>query len=724
MKIKQKVIAASFGFGLFFWLIDSFIAYTTFLYGGGSFVEFLFTNVPKTAIYLRLTVLGFFIIFGVLMGNILAKSKKTTEELIESEEKFRGIGASAKDAIIMVDHDGNISYWNEAAEIIFRYRRKDVIGRDLKFLVPEKYYEALDSGFKRFRTTGYAPIIGKTIELSGIKKGGDEIPIEISLSSVKIRKKWNALGIIRDITERKIAEKELMIKDLAVDSTINAIALAEPKGKLTYVNPAFLKMWGYQENDAIGRHFVEFWQDEHKALDILDAIREKGKYIGESKAKRKDESQFDVQISASLVTDDMDKPLSMILSFIDLTERKEVEKKLEVRSEFEKLVTAISTNFINLPSEKIDNEINKALQSIGEFASVDQSYVIQYSLDKHQMSMTHDWCSDKGTPLMSSSQALLVKDYRWHTAQIEGRETVYITDKSDIPPNAGPFLETLESRGSTSLIHVPIAYGGKAFGFVGLESQLAGKTWSVDIIVLLRMVGDILANALERKRVEEQLNASLKEKEVLLKEIHHRVKNNMQVISSLLNLQSGRIKNQEILEMFKESQDRIRSMSLIHERLYQSADLAKIDFSHYIQNLANHLFQSYRIDPEAVVLKTDVRDVSLDINKAIPCGLIINELVSNSLKYAFPKVKDTEKKEVKKGEIDIRLTADDGKVILLVKDNGIGLPPDLDIETADSYGLQLVTTLVAQLNGKIHIKRKPGATFKIKFNRANDQQKG
>ena len=724
MKIKQKVIAASFGFGLFFWLIDSFIAYTTFLYGGGSFVEFLFTNVPKTAIYLRLTVLGFFIIFGVLMGNILAKSKKTTEELIESEEKFRGIGASAKDAIIMVDHDGNISYWNEAAEIIFRYRRKDVIGRDLKFLVPEKYYEALDSGFKRFRTTGYAPIIGKTIELSGIKKGGDEIPIEISLSSVKIRKKWNALGIIRDITERKIAEKELMIKDLAVDSTINAIALAEPKGKLTYVNPAFLKMWGYQESDVIGRHFVEFWQDEHKALDILDAIREKGKYIGESKAKRKDESQFDVQISASLVTDDVDKPLSMILSFIDLTERKEVEKKLEVRSEFEKLVTAISTNFINLPSEKIDNEINKALQSIGEFASVDQSYVIQYSLDKHQMSMTHDWCSDKGTPLMSSSQALLVKDYRWHTAQIEGRETVYITDKSDIPPNAGPFLETLESRGSTSLIHVPIAYGGKAFGFVGLESQLAGKTWSVDIIVLLRMVGDILANALERKRVEEQLNASLKEKEVLLKEIHHRVKNNMQVISSLLNLQSGRIKNQEILEMFKESQDRIRSMSLIHERLYQSADLAKIDFSHYIQNLANHLFQSYRIDPEAVVLKTDVRDVSLDINKAIPCGLIINELVSNSLKYAFPKVKDTEKKEVKKGEIDIRLTADDGKVILLVKDNGIGLPPDLDIETADSYGLQLVTTLVAQLNGKIHIKRKPGATFKIKFNRANDQQKG
>jgi PAS domain S-box-containing protein len=651
MTIKQKVIAAALGFGLFFWLLDSFIAYSTPLYVYSSslyernFLGLLITDVPKTAIYLRLIVLGFFILFGVLMSNILMKSKKTTDELRESEEKFRGITASAKDAIIMVDNEGNITYWNEAAEIIFRYRRKDVIGRDLKFLVPEKYYETLDSGFRRFRSTGYAPIIGKTIELTGIKKGGDEIPIEVSLSSVKIQNKWNALGIVRDITERKIAEKELMIKDLAVDSTINAIALAEPKGKLTYVNPAFLQMWGYQESDAVGRHFVEFWQDEHKALNILDAIREKGIYIGESQAKREDESQFDVQISASVVKDDVGKPLSMILSFIDITERKEVAKKLEVRSEFEKLVTAISTNFINLPSEKIDSEINKSLQSIGEFAAVDRSYVILFSPDKTQMSMTHEWCSNTATSIYQANQNLSVEIHGWHASQIERRETVYITDKSEIPPNAGPFLEDMESRGCTSLIHVPIAYGGKAFGFVGLESQQKGKTWSVDIIVLLRMVGDILANALERKQVEEQLNASLKEKEVLLKEIHHRVKNNMQVISSLLNLQSSRIRSQEILEMFKESQDRIRSMSLIHERLYQSADLAKVDFSRYIQNLASYLFQSYRIDPAAVVLDTDVQDVSLDINKAIPCGLIINELVSNSLKYAFPQVKESGKKK-------------------------------------------------------------------------------
>ena len=722
MKTEQKVLAASLGFGLLFWIFDSFIAYSTLLYKG-TFFSLLITNVPETAIYVRLTVLGLFIIFGVLMANILSKSQKTAARLGESEERFRGLAASAKDAIIMVDNEGNISYWNESAEIIFRYRRKEVIGRDLKFLVPERYYELLDLGFQRFRTTGYAPIIGKTIELSGIRKGGDEIPIEISFSSVKIQNKWNALGIIRDITERRIAEKEHLIKNLAVDSTINAIALAEPRGKLTYVNPAFQKMWGYKENDAVGRHFVEFWQDEHRALHIMDDIREKGKFIGESKAKRNDESHFDVQISASMVADDVGKPLSVILSFIDITEHKEIAKKLEMRSEFEKLVTAISTNFINLPPKKIDNEINNALQSIGEFAAVDQSYVMLYNPNRKKMSITHEWCNNTASPIGQENQGLSVKEHKWHTEQIENRETIYISDKSEIPAKAGPFLESMGSRMSTSLIHVPIAYGGKAFGFVGLESQQANKTWSVDIIVLLRMVGDILANALERKRVEEQLNASLKEKEVLLKEIHHRVKNNMQVISSLLNLQSGRIKSPDILDMFKESQDRIRSMSLIHERLYQSEDLARIDFSHYIQNLAKHLFQSYRIDPELVALQTDVRDVSLDINKAIPCGLIINELISNSLKYAFPQAKSADKKKAKKGEINVQLSSENGKVLLLVRDNGIGIPEDLNIETASSFGLQLVTTLVNQLNGKIDIQRKPGTTFKITFDKAEGPEK-
>jgi len=142
---------------------------------------------------------------------------------------------------------------------------------------------------------------------------------------------------------------------------------------------------------------------------------------------------------------------------------------------------------------------------------------------------------------------------------------------------------------------------------------------------------------LQRLRTEDQIKASLKEKEVLLREIHHRVKNNLQIISSLFNLQSRCIKDKQVLHVFKESRDRIRSMALIHERLYQSKDLARIDFTEYVRGLVANLFQSYKVNPDLIALETSIKEIFLGVDKAIPCGLIIDELVSNSLKYAFPR---------------------------------------------------------------------------------------
>ena len=210
-----------------------------------------------------------------------------------------------------------------------------------------------------------------------------------------------------------------------------------------------------------------------------------------------------------------------------------------------------------------------------------------------------------------------------------------------------------------------------------------------------------------RKQAEEKIQASLKEKEVLLREIHHRVKNNMQVISSLLNLQSMHIKDKEALEMFKESQDRIRAMSLIHEKLYRSEDLARIEFSDYVRDLTRHIFTTYRAISPLVSLDTDIGDTLLDITTAIPCGLIINELVSNSLRHAFP--------EARKGKITITLHSpktNDYK--LIVSDDGIGIPEDMDIRKTESLGLQLVTILAEdQLQGQISLDRAKGTTFQI-----------
>jgi len=214
--------------------------------------------------------------------------------------------------------------------------------------------------------------------------------------------------------------------------------------------------------------------------------------------------------------------------------------------------------------------------------------------------------------------------------------------------------------------------------------------------------------AIERKQAEEQIKASLKEKEVLLREIHHRVKNNLQVISSMLYIQSGYIKDKEAFEMFKETQNRIKSMALIHEELYQSKDLSKIDVAKYLQKLATDLINSYGIKQEDIKLKMAIHEVLLGVNTAVPCGLIINELVSNSLKHAFPNGKE--------GEIRVALRSDNAnKFALIVSDNGVGFPKDLDFRNTETLGLQLVTTLVKQLGGTIELDRSGGTEFKITF---------
>jgi PAS domain S-box-containing protein len=214
----------------------------------------------------------------------------------------------------------------------------------------------------------------------------------------------------------------------------------------------------------------------------------------------------------------------------------------------------------------------------------------------------------------------------------------------------------------------------------------------------------LMQDVTERRVAEERIRLSLKEKEVLLKEVHHRVKNNLQIISSLLNLQSKYIKDSQALEMFKESRNRIRSMTLIHEKLYRSKDLANLDVAEYIQNLSSNLFRSY--SSGRVSLKTQVDDILLGIDTAIPCGLIINELVSNSLKHAFPE---------KQGEIFVDLHRDDGRFTLIVRDNGVGFPENVDFRNTDSLGLQLVCTLTDQLDGAIELNRTGGTEFKITF---------
>jgi len=254
-------------------------------------------------------------------------------------------------------------------------------------------------------------------------------------------------------------------------------------------------------------------------------------------------------------------------------------------------------------------------------------------------------------------------------------------------------------------LSVPVFEGDRIVAVAGV----ANKTSDYDPsdVRQLKLLMEGMSFLLQRQKAEEQVRTSLEEKEILLKEIHHRVKNNLQIVSSLLNLQAGYVKDVGDLEIFKESQNRIKSMALIHERLYRSRDLSKVDFAQYIQSLTTYLFHSYSGNAKAVKLQVDVQDVVLGVDEAIPCGLIINELVSNSLKHAFPQNRG--------GTISVCLRKNERGYLLRVADNGIGFPKDIDFRNTESLGLQLVHTLSEQIGATLEMENGTGTSFVIKF---------
>ena len=261
-----------------------------------------------------------------------------------------------------------------------------------------------------------------------------------------------------------------------------------------------------------------------------------------------------------------------------------------------------------------------------------------------------------------------------------------------------------------------LAFQGKPVEFISERTQKNGSKIIRQILLYpikdlnnqVIEVSGIGFDITENKINEEKITQSLKEKDVLLKEVHHRVKNNMQVISSILNLQSSYVKDTYALNLLKECQNRIKSMAFIHESLYQTKNFESVNFSEYVTTLSKNLVHTYSINTKKIKLILTLDKLYLSLDASIPCGLIINEIISNSLKYAFPDNRD--------GIIFVNLAVVKNKVSIEVGDNGIGIPDSVDVKNTQTLGLQLVDTLVEQINGTIKLIRKKGTIFSIEFN--------
>ena len=383
-----------------------------------------------------------------------------------------------------------------------------------------------------------------------------------------------------------------------------------------------------------------------------------------------------------------------------------------------RLLTAIALRIRE--SLNLDEILNTAVSEVRQLLQTDRAIIYRFNPDSSGTVVVES-VADGWQPALGSTvkDDCFGKDYAqsYQKGRIQVTEDVYTAGLTQC------HIDILALFDIRANLVVPILQGEHLWGLLCASHCCAPRRWREFEVDLLKQLSTQIAIAIqqsslfeqvqaelaERKRAQEQLKASLKEKEVLLKEIHHRVKNNLQIISSLLKLQSTYIKDSQIQGLFKDSQNRIRSMALIHEKLYKSKDLSKIDFAEYIRDLTVNLLRSYNAKTQNVQLKTTVNDIKLNIDTAIPCGLIINELISNSLKHAFTSASID-------SELNISIYSNnDDTFTLIVSDNGVGLPPDLDFQNTDSLGLELVCTLTEQLEGTIELEGGGGTTFKITF---------
>lgn len=466
--------------------------------------------------------------------------------------------------------------------------------------------------------------------------------------------------------ERQRAEDRLRLFESVVVNGNDAVIITNAdvnNPTITYTNAAFTESTGYTPEEVLGKtpRMLQGAKTDRTQLNRIRAALEEGRSIQvELINYRKDGSEYWVDLNIVPIADTHGTLTHFVALQRDITDRKWSEKALLATQARLKYLLSSNPSVIYT----CQPNRNRACTFVSENITQQLGYEIwQYLKDPHFW-IDHIHPEDVSIVLA-------------HLTRL---------------PDVGEL--TCEYR----FLHQDGSYRWLRDGMKLLRDRHGQP---------VEVIGSVV-DISDRKWAENQIRESLQEKEVMLKEIHHRVKNNLQVISSLLKLQAGYIKDDRILEVFKESQNRVRAMALIHEKLYQSDDLAKTDFAEYIHSLVHDLFRSYSINSRAIQLKLNVEDVRLSIDTAIPCGLIINELVSNSLKYAFS--------DQKSGKIEISLQAQGNDYYqLIVQDNGDGFPTNLDFRNTKSLGLQLVCNLTKQLHGEIQLNCEAGARFIISF---------
>lgn len=654
--------------------------------------------------------------------------REAEKALKKSEEQFRTIFEHSLDVIVLINgSDGTIMGANEAIKDVLFHETADVVGKHVSILYPEDSESSPKGSLEGLRP------LGAVFEAQGVLRAdGTVIPMDLTATTIPWAGNTAILATFRDVSDRErvveaLRESEERYRTL-FDQAINGIFLENEQGEILDANHAALNLIGYTSEEITTTKMRDFClpNDTDMTCDTPDLPSHSGPV--EMFALHRDGSRIPVEIRRRVLPK-TDKH-TLILSIVsDITDRKRAERLTIVQRDLSTRLSAASN---------LNDALQLCVDTALQVSKMDAAGIFLSNSDDSMDLSAYRGLSDdfvakeshiephwpqtrlimKGKPIYSNytQKGLDLPAFNRNNA-FRAVAVIPILHESRVIAcftiASRTMAEVSEStRNALEAITVQI---GSAIARLKAEDALREAHQELEVRVDQRTQELLEANKrleqeiTQRKLAQEGMRRSLKEKDALLQEVHHRVKNNLQIISSLLALQRTHVQDDRTLGALKDSQSRIRSMAFIHEHLYQSKDLSRIDFVEYIKDLIGALLQSYSETGARVSLKLEVEPVFLGVGTALPCGLIINELVSNCLKHAFS--------DGRNGEIRISLSSvRPHGYRLVVSDDGMGLPKNVNYRKSDSLGLRLVTNLTElQLHGSLEVDTGQGTNVAIEF---------
>ena len=400
--------------------------------------------------------------------------------------------------------------------------------------------------------------------------------------------------------------------------------------------------------------------------------------------------------------------LIIIGFYLALSIREQAKKAIEQRRQYLSSLNEGAKLLLG-SSDKVPYQ--EYVEKIGPASEMSRVYIVinrRNSRGKLEVKQKAEWCAEGVVSSMNNTPASSQISSHWFAKWYDK-----LAAGEDIRGQLNTFPQEerliLEQRKTLSILLIPFSVEGEFLGFIGLDNCKSSRDYNEDEYTLINKAATDLSQAIRRARSEKQIKSSLEEKEVLLREIHHRVKNNMQVIVSLMGLHSNRTESGRVRDVFEECRDRIHAMSLVHEALYQSEDLSQVDYNNYLKKLCLNLGRVHKAEKNGIKIQVEEGNVSLNMDQGIAVGMVISELLPNAFKHAFSHGTG--------GLINVSLLLQEDQVVeLTVQDNGQGLPAEIDITNVQSFGLQLaVLTVIHDLEGRIDVERNGGTKYIIRF---------